>query len=90
MSDPTMFARQASIGVALKRIDGPLKVTGTAQYAYEHPVKNPVYLYPIFARIARGKVKRIDASAAKKQLGVLLVMTHENAPKLWIKVDADL
>ena len=82
--------RQSSIGLARKRIDGPLKVTGTAPYAYEHPVNNPLHLYPIVASIARGKVRRIDASVAAKQAGVLLVMTHENAPKLWIKVDADL
>lgn len=82
--------QHASVGTALKRVDGPLKVTGTAPYAYEHPVKNPVYLCPIIAAIARGKVKRIDASAAEKLPGVLLVMTHQNAPKLWIKVDADL
>ena len=82
--------KKANIGAALKRIDGSLKVTGTAPYAYEHPVKNPVHLYPIVAAIARGKVKRIDASAAEKIPGVLLVMTHENSPKLWIKADADL
>jgi xanthine dehydrogenase YagR molybdenum-binding subunit len=82
--------KQAHIGAAVKRVDGPLKVTGTAPYAYEHPVKNTAHLYPIVAAIARGEVARFDVSAAEKLPGVLLVMTHDNAPKLWIKSDADL
>jgi xanthine dehydrogenase YagR molybdenum-binding subunit len=79
-----------SIGKPPTRVDGPLKVTGTAPYAYEHPVEKPVHLYPIVSAIARGKVRRIDTSAAQAVAGVLLVMTHENAPKLWIKTDAEL
>lgn len=86
----TSAIKQANIGAPRTRVDGPLKVTGTAPYAYEHPVKNPLHLYPLVASIARGEITRIDVSAAEKIAGVLLVMTHQNAPKLWIKVDADL
>ena len=79
-----------SVGAPLARVDGPLKVTGTAPYAYEQVVDKPVHLYPLVSSIARGKVSRIDASAAAQLPGVLLVLTHENAPKLWIKTDAEL
>ena len=80
----------ASVGAAPKRVDAPLKVRGTAPYAYEHGVENPVHLFPIVAPIARGRVRRIDSTAAAALPGVLLVLTHDNAPRLWIKTDAEL
>ena len=79
-----------SIGSPLPRIDGRLKVTGTAPYAYEHPVANALHLFPIASGIARGTVTRIDVSAAASLPGVRLVMTHHNAPRLWLKTDAEL
>ena len=85
-----LAANAVSVGTSIPRIDGPLKVTGMARYAYEHPVANPVHLYPLVAPIARGTIKHIDAVAALAVPGVLLVLTHQNAPKLWIKTDAPL
>ena len=41
-----------AIGEPLDRIDGPLKVRGAATYAFEWPVDNPAYLYPLQAEIA--------------------------------------
>ena len=41
MSATTHTADKA-IGAPLDRIDGPQKVTGTAPYAYEHHVDNPL------------------------------------------------
>ena len=34
-------------GVPLDRVDGPLKVTSTARYAFDQPVDHPAYLYPM-------------------------------------------
>lgn len=79
-----------NIGRDRVRVDGPLKVTGTAPYAYEKAVENPLYLYPLTATIARGKVNNIDASAAEALAGVQLVLTHQNAPRLYVKVDPAL
>ena len=45
-----------TIGTSLPRIDGIAKVTGTAPYAYEQPVTDPLYLHPVQASIARGRV----------------------------------
>ena len=81
MSTTTRVSGRA-IGTPLDRIDGPQKVTGTAPYAYEHHVENPLYLYPLHSDVARGRVARIDASAAEALPGVVLVITHENAPQL--------
>ena len=72
------------------RVDGPLKVTGTAPYAYEQPVDNPAYLFPITASITKGRVESINTDAAESLPGVLLVMTHENAPRLRLRTAADL
>ena len=53
-----------AIGRGLERLDGPEKVTGTARYAYEHPLAEPLYLFPVQATIARGRVEAIDTAAA--------------------------
>ncbi|EJJ26172.1 aldehyde oxidoreductase molybdenum-binding subunit PaoC [Rhizobium sp. CF142] len=65
------------VGKPIHRLDGELKTTGRAMYAYEWHDKDVsyVYGYPIGAAIAKGKVKSIDASAAKKAPGVLTVVT---------------
>ena len=72
------------IGKPTDRIDGPLKTTGTAPYAYERHdvVKNPAYGYVIGAGIAKGRINSMDLSAAKTAPGVLAIVTAENVGKL--------
>jgi xanthine dehydrogenase YagR molybdenum-binding subunit len=72
------------VGKPLDRIDGPLKTTGRAPYAYErHDVaQNIAYGWIIGAAIGKGRIKQIDVSDAKSSPGVLAVVTHENAGKL--------
>lgn len=86
----TDVLRVAAVGRALTRLDGPAKVTGAAAYAYEHPVQQPLYLHAIQARIARGRVRSIDASAAAAATGVLAVLTPQNAARLPGRDDAEL
>lgn len=76
--------RLTVVGHPLDRIDGPLKVSGTARYAYEqHEVAaNPAYGYVIGATIAKGRIARMDLSAARAAHGVLGIVTAENAGKL--------
>ena len=81
MSATTHTAGRA-IGAPLDRIDGPQKVKGTAPYAYEHHVDNPLYLFAVRSEIARGRIVRIDASRAEDVPGVVIVVTHENAPRM--------
>jgi xanthine dehydrogenase YagR molybdenum-binding subunit len=71
-----------AIGAPRDRVDGPDKVRGTARYAFEQPVDNPAYLYPVQATIAAGRITGIDTTDAEAEPGVLAVLTHENAPKL--------
>jgi len=65
------------VGKPIHRIDGELKATGRAMYAYEWHDKNTsyVYGYPVGSAIAKGKVKTIDAAEAKRAEGVLGVVT---------------
>jgi len=72
------------VGKPLDRIDGPLKTTGTAPYAYEQHAVAPdaAYGYVVGASIAKGKITAIDQAAARKSPGVLAIVTYENAGKL--------
>src|SRR5918995_394716 len=72
------------IGKPLSRIEGPLKTTGMAPYAYERHdvVSNPAYGYVVGSAIAKGRIARIDLAAAKAAPGVRAVVTAENAGKL--------
>lgn len=79
-----------AVGAPLDRIDGPQKVTGTAPYAYDHQVDNPLYLYPLHSDIARGRVTYVDASVAEALPGVIAVISHHNAPRLTDMRDREL
>lgn len=71
-----------TIGAPLDRIDGPLKVTGAATYAYEYPAENVGFVFAVQSRIAKGRVLGIDTAAARAVPGVIVVLTHENAPRV--------
>jgi len=72
------------VGQPIDRIDGPLKTTGQAPYAYEQhaAAPNAAYGYVIGAAVAKGRIVSIDTAAARRAPGVLAVVTHENAGKL--------
>src|SRR5215207_3332905 len=72
------------VGKPTDRIDGPLKTTGKAPYAYErHDVApNPAYGYIVGSAIPKGRIESMDLAAAKAAPGVLAVVTAENAGKL--------
>ena len=74
----------AVVGKPFARIDGPLKTTGTAPYAYERhdAVRNPAYGFVLGSAIAKGRIASIDVSAAKAAPGVLAVVTADNAGPL--------
>jgi xanthine dehydrogenase YagR molybdenum-binding subunit len=85
-----MSVTTRAIGVPLDRLDGPSKVRGAATYAFEWPLDNPAYLYPLQATIAAGRIVGVDAGDAAAVPGVLAVLTHDNAPGLASTEDAEL
>ncbi|SIR20883.1 aldehyde oxidoreductase molybdenum-binding subunit PaoC [Bosea sp. TND4EK4] len=72
------------VGQPRDRLDGPLKVTGGARYAYEqHDVAaNQAYGYVLGAGIAKGTIRQLDIEAARNAPGVLAVVTAREAGKL--------
>jgi xanthine dehydrogenase YagR molybdenum-binding subunit len=70
------------VGRPLDRVDGRVKVTGRARYAYEVQQGPAVaYGYVVEASIGKGRIEFIDTGAAERAPGVVLVFTHRNAPK---------
>jgi xanthine dehydrogenase YagR molybdenum-binding subunit len=63
-----------SIGKARARIDGPLKVTGTARYTSDHNFPGMLYAVPVGATIAKGVIKAIDTSRARQMPGVRAIL----------------
>ncbi len=72
------------VGRAHDRIDGPLKTTGTAHYAYEwhDAVPNAAYGYVVGSAIAKGRIDAIDVRTARRAPGVLAIVTADNAGRL--------
>ncbi len=70
------------VGRPLARVDGPLKVTGRAQYAAEIPVANVAHALIVTSAAGRGQLLTLDVSHAQKVPGVLHVISSGNAPKL--------
>jgi xanthine dehydrogenase YagR molybdenum-binding subunit len=69
--------RQKVVGQPIVRIDGPLKVSGRARYAYERNAESlgHAYGFIIGAGIPTGRVAAIDSQAALAAPGVLGVVT---------------
>ncbi|GAC1596026.1 MAG: xanthine dehydrogenase family protein molybdopterin-binding subunit [Hymenobacter sp.] len=85
MNEPSFFETSPTPGVVgqpLNRVDGRDKVKGRAKYSAEFPLPGLTYGVLKTSDIAKGRIQRIDASAALKEPGVLAIFTHENLPKL--------
>src|SRR6202041_1881953 len=71
------------IGVATPRIDGPLKVSGSAMYTSDHHFPGMLFGGPGSATISSGNVTGLDFAAAKNMPGVVAVYHRENIGKLY-------
>ena len=79
--DSLIQHKHGLIGAPVSRLDGQLKVTGAAPFAAEFPV-DEILAALTYAAIPKGRIKTLDTTAAEAAPGVVLVMTHQNAPKL--------
>ncbi len=72
------------VGKPTDRVDGPLKTTGTAPYAYErHDVApDAAYGYVVGAGVGKGRIASMDLAAARAAPGVIAIVTARNAGKL--------
>ncbi|RKE42755.1 MULTISPECIES: aldehyde oxidoreductase molybdenum-binding subunit PaoC [unclassified Sphingomonas] len=76
--------RMKVVGRAHDRIDGPLKTTGQAPYAYEfhREVPNAAYGHVLGSGVAKGRIRSMNLEEAKAAPGVLAIVTAANAGKL--------
>jgi xanthine dehydrogenase YagR molybdenum-binding subunit len=71
-------AQQSNMGRPIARYEAYEKVTGAARYPSDKPLSNPAYAVMVTSPIAKGRVTRIDQTAARAVPGVLEIFTHEN------------
>src|SRR5438552_10053106 len=72
----------SQIGRSVLRVEGRDKVTGRAEYT--HTMRLPGMLHAKLFRstVAHGRIKSVDASAAKKVPGVVHVVTIDDVRKV--------
>jgi xanthine dehydrogenase YagR molybdenum-binding subunit len=70
------------VGKARPRIDGPLKVTGTAKYTSDHSFPGMLYAVPVGATIASGTIQAIDTARARQMPGVRAVFKSGDLGKI--------
>lgn len=80
--DPLIAHKHGLIGTPVSRRDGALKVKGEAGFAAEFRFDDMAYAALAYATIPRGRITAIDSAAADAAPGVVLVMTHLNAPRM--------
>jgi len=73
------FDRRKLVGTRISRLDGPIKTTGVAKYAYDQNLDGMLYGRFLIAPYAHGNIKSIDVSAAEKMAGVEVVQVIRNA-----------
>ena len=80
--DPLARQQHGYIGQPVSRLDGRIKVMGKARFAAEVPLDGLTYAALAYSTIPKGRIVSIDTVAAETAPGVVLVMTHQNMPRL--------
>src|ERR1700691_3110098 len=76
--------QQASpIGRDTVRFEGPRKVTGLAHYTSDFHFPGMLYAVPVGATIAKGRITKLDTSAAEKMPGVHAILHRGNIGKIY-------
>lgn len=83
---PTEISSTSQIGRDTWRVDGPLKVTGKAQYASDFHFPGLLYAVPVEATIANGRVTKLDTSIAEKMPNVRAIFHRDNIGKIFRSV----
>src|SRR4051794_22469283 len=71
------------IGQPVTRIDGRRKLTGAAPYGVEYSIPNLAYGVGVASNIGNGRIVSIDSSVAEKMPGVLAILHHGNADRMY-------
>ena len=79
-------ATGSPVGRGTPRIDGPVKVTGVAQYTSDFRFPGLLYAVPVEATVGNGRVVKLDTSAAEKMPGVRAIFHRQNIGKIFRSV----
>src|ERR1700741_1800535 len=71
------------IGRDTPRVDGPLKVSGKAQYTSDFHFPGMLYAVPVEATIANGRVGKLDPAAAEKMPDGRAILHRDNIAKIF-------
>jgi xanthine dehydrogenase YagR molybdenum-binding subunit len=74
------------VGRSTPRVDGPLKVSGVAQYTSDFHFPGQLYAVPVEATIANGRVIKLDTTGAERMPGVRAIFHRENVGKIFRSV----
>jgi xanthine dehydrogenase YagR molybdenum-binding subunit len=66
--DPLIRQKDRLIGTPVSRLDGPHKVSGTARFAAEFPMKSMVYAALKYSTVARGGSGSLKLQRRKRHL----------------------
>src|SRR6266403_4459351 len=83
MTTPQEQSALSPIGRNTPRVDGPVKVSGVAQYTADFHFPGQLYAVPVEATIANGRLVKLDTSAAEKMTGVQAIFHRENIGKIF-------
>ena len=86
MSTTQEIPTTSPIGRGTPRVDGPLKVSGKAQYTSDFHFPGMLYAVPVEATIANGRVVKLDTAAAETMPGVRVIFHRENIGKIFRSV----
>jgi xanthine dehydrogenase YagR molybdenum-binding subunit len=79
--DP-LIDRRVAIGRQDSRLDGPVKASGRARFSAEVELEGLCFAALVHGAVTRGRISRLDTAKAEAALGVILVLTHRNMPRL--------
>jgi len=71
------------VGRDTPRVDGPVKVSGRAQYTADFHFPGMLYAVPVEATIANGRLLKLDTAAAEKMPGVRAILHRENIGRIF-------
>lgn len=72
-----------AIGASPRRIDGRLKVTGTALYTADRSLPGMLHAYGVYSTVASGRITGIDIAEARRVPGVVDILHNGNFPRLY-------
>ena len=81
--EPELVGELRPVGEPLDRVDGLAKVTGAAEYPTDRTLPGLVHAVLVRSTVATGRMPDLATTEAEASPGVLAVLTHLNAPKLY-------